>query len=109
MFPLFTNNLVWYRGVTLFGPTVWQEVDTELTLSASLTTAVAQKAFFHGKMIKSVVENCTVKTQSMSFFLYYGMQLVVGATKASIHFDSIAELVAICLTCHLSSCEQAVT
>ena len=35
----------YYRGVTPFGPPMWQaEADTELTLSASPTTAVGQKA-----------------------------------------------------------------
>ena len=42
-----------YRGVTPFGPPMWQaEADTELTLSALLTTAVGQKALFHGRSIQ---------------------------------------------------------
>ena len=37
------SNAFW-PGLTPFGPPMWQaEADTELTLSASLTTAVGQK------------------------------------------------------------------
>ena len=40
-----TNN----RGVTPFGPPMWQaKADSEMTLSASPTKAVGQKALFHG-------------------------------------------------------------
>ena len=41
-----------YRGVTPFGPQLWQaEADTKLTLlPAPPTTAVGQKALFHGKV-----------------------------------------------------------
>ena len=40
-----------YRGVPPFGPLLWQaEADTELTLSASPTTAVGQKALLHGSL-----------------------------------------------------------
>jgi hypothetical protein len=42
------SNAFW-PGLTPFGPLIWQaEADTELTLSASSTTAVGQKALFHG-------------------------------------------------------------
>ena len=42
------SNIFW-PGLTPFGPLLWQaEADTELTLSASPTTAVGQKALFHG-------------------------------------------------------------
>ena len=42
------SNAFW-PGLTPFGPPMWQtEAGTELTLSASPTTAVGQKALFHG-------------------------------------------------------------
>ena len=45
-----------YRGVTPFGPLLWQaEADTEMTLSASLTTAVGQKALALAKRRYSTV------------------------------------------------------
>ena len=45
-----------YRGVTPFGPLMWQaEADTELTLSASPTTAVGQKALALAKRRYSTV------------------------------------------------------
>ena len=52
-------NVKWnfaYRGVTPFGPPMWQaEADTELTLSASPTTAVGQKALALAKRRYSTV------------------------------------------------------
>ena len=45
------SNLL-YRGVTPFGPLLWQaEADTELTLSASPFAAVGQKALFRGTLL----------------------------------------------------------
>ena len=45
-----------YRGITPFGPPMWQaEADTELTLSASPTTAVGQKALALAKRRYSTV------------------------------------------------------
>ena len=42
------SNTFW-PGLTPFGPPMWQaEADTELTLSASPTAAVGQKALFQG-------------------------------------------------------------
>ena len=43
------SNAFW-PGLMPFGPPMWQaEADTELTLPASPTTAVGQKALFRGK------------------------------------------------------------
>ena len=48
--------LLYYRGVTPFGPPMWQaEADTELTLSASPPTAVGQKALALAKRRYSTV------------------------------------------------------
>ena len=45
-----------YRGVTPFGPPMWQaDADTELTLSASPTTAVGQKLLALAKRRYSTV------------------------------------------------------
>ena len=48
------TNIPWSKafwpGLTPFGPHMWQAgAETELTLTVSPTTAVGQKALFHGK------------------------------------------------------------
>ena len=49
------SNAFW-PGLTPFGPPMWQaEADTELTLSASPTTAVGQKALALAKRRYSTV------------------------------------------------------
>ena len=49
------TNRIW-PGLTEFGPPMWQaEADTELTLSASPTTAVGQKALALAKRRYSTV------------------------------------------------------
>ena len=49
------SNAFW-PGLTPFGPPMWQaEADTELTLSASPTTAVGQKALALAKTRYSTV------------------------------------------------------
>ena len=59
------SNLL-YRGVTPFGPLLWQaEADTELTLSASPTTTVGQKALALAKRRYSTVTLLTRKFQSI--------------------------------------------
>ena len=50
------SNAFW-PGLTPFGPPMWQaEADTEMTLSASPTTAVGQKALALAKRRYSTVE-----------------------------------------------------
>ena len=56
----FGHTALKYRGVTPFGPPMWQaEADTELTLSASPTTAVGQKALAMVKRRYSTVQVLT--------------------------------------------------
>ena len=69
------SNAFW-PGLTPFGPTMWQaEADTELTLSASPTTAVGQKALALAKrrystvpLITKVVNEGSVQPKSIVFF-----------------------------------------
>ena len=50
------RHYTFVRGVTPFGPPMWQaEADTELTLSASPTTAMGQKALALAKRRYSTV------------------------------------------------------
>ena len=54
------SNAFW-PGLTPFGPPMWQaEADTELTLSASPTTAVGQKALALAKRHYSMVHTQTI-------------------------------------------------
>ena len=54
-------------GVTPFGPPMWQaEADTELTLSASPTTAVGPKALFHGTARVGIAEPTFVNISAKS-------------------------------------------
>ena len=54
------SNAFW-PGLTPFGPPMWQaEADTELTLSASPTTAVGQKALALAKRRYSTVHRQTI-------------------------------------------------
>ena len=55
------SNAFWPL-LTPFGPPMWQaEADTELTLSASLTTAVGQKALSMAKKRLSMFVHILVK------------------------------------------------
>ena len=65
------SNAFW-PGLTPFGPPMWQaEADTELTLSASPTTAVGQKALALAKRRYSTV--LTLQFFSTSYIGVYGI------------------------------------
>ena len=65
------SNTFW-PGLTPFGPLMWQaEADTELTLSASPTTAVGQKALALAKRRYSTVENAILTDCLLDLIPFY--------------------------------------
>ena len=70
------RNAFW-PGLTPFGPLLWQaEADTELTKSASPTTAVGQKALALAKRRYSTVFGITGKNQKQDTNIDIGTQLI---------------------------------
>ena len=73
------NDIPWsnafWPGLTPFGSPMWQaEADTELTLSASPTTAVGQKALVLARRRYSTVGQIQVTMNLIGFLLLFSGQ-----------------------------------